>query len=263
MASKTDSLGDRMKEYEAVEAQRKLDPTLPILVRLDGRAFHTFTKGLSRPFDVRFNECMKAATKAVMEESNAKIGYTQSDEITLVILPVGENPNPIFGGRNQKLCSTLAAVASVVFLRKVIELLPPKYVDKLPTFDCRIWNVPNLVEAANAVLWRELDAEKNSVSMMAQSVFSPNELHMKHGGERRDMLQKAGKPWEDLPVQFQRGIYFKKITSTGKLTVEELETLPPKHHARMNPDLMVERSQIREVVFPRLINEVDKVSLLF
>jgi len=253
------SLGDRMKMYESSES-KSLNMELPILVRLDGRHFHTFTRGLNRPFDERLSECMYSATKAVLAETNGVIGYTQSDEITIVILPTSQM---LFSGRIQKLCSSLAALASVVFMKKASELLPPKYADKLPTFDCRVWNVPNLMEAANAVLWRELDAEKNSIASLAQSLFSTKELHGAHGGLMKEMVLEKGKSWDNLPVHFQRGIYCKKITTNGPLSVKELSLLPPKHHAHSNPEMIVSRSRIERVEFPRLISITNKVDLLF
>ena len=262
MSDKT-LLGDKMKEFEAVEAMRKLDSSLPIIVRLDGRAFHSFVKGLDRPFDSRLHECMKFATKTAMEECNATLAYTQSDEISLVIL-TGPESQAFFGGRVQKLCSTMAAVTTLAFYRKVLELLP-EYAHRLPTFDARAWNVPDLKEAANSILWRELDAERNSISMLAELHFSCSELHKKNGSEKKKMLETFGIKWEDLPSQFQRGIYFKKVTRETKFTKDELNRLPEKHNARQNPDLIFKRSEIEEVKLPRLVSvtEDERIKLLF
>lgn len=254
-----DILGDRMKGYEGQESMRVLDHNLPIMIRLDGRSFHTFTKGLNRPYDERFNTCMKETARFVMEECNANLAYTQSDEITLVILTKG---SPFFAGRVQKLCSVASSAATVMFNNKVRELLHD-YAKKMPMFDARVWNVPSLVEAANAVLWRELDAEKNSVSMMAQSAFSQKILQNKNSSEMKQMLKEIGKSWEDLPISFQRGTYLKKTTLTKKFEQHELVNLPEKHLARTNPDLVFERSIISEIVFPRLITVENKEDLLF
>jgi tRNA(His) 5'-end guanylyltransferase len=253
------ALGDRMKFYES-KTESRLDPKLPIMMRMDGRHFHSFCKGLKRPFDDMMTECMRNTTSILVEEANAVLGYTQSDEITLVILPT---ENPLFGGRVQKLCSSFAALASVVFLVNVTLLLPQRYWLKRPTFDCRVWNVPSLEEAANAVLWRELDAEKNSVSALAQSNFSHQNLHGVVGEEKKKMLAAIDRPWEALPVKFQRGSYFKRVTRVGTFSEAEIESLPPKHTARKDPDATYERSAVEAVEFPRLIDTHDKVAMLF
>jgi len=260
-------LGDRMKAYEAVEAQRRLNPRLPILVRLDGRAFHSFTRGLQRPFDARLTECMVSAALAVMHESNAALAYTQSDEISLVLLPgKREDDVPYFAARVQKLCSILAATASVTFNSGVRESIP-SHAQRLAVFDARAWNVPSLSEAAQCILWRELDAEKNSVAALAQSKFPHKQLLNKHRDAMKEMLLQAGhEPWDALPVKFRRGVYLKRVRRTGAFTAEEMDALPPKHAARTNPDLVFERSAVERVELPRLIEvarEGDLVRLLF
>jgi tRNA(His) 5'-end guanylyltransferase len=245
-----DDLGERMKLYEGMEAMRKLMPQLPIMCRLDGKAFHTFTKGLRRPFDVRFQQLMQSTTLRLVEETNAALGYTQSDEISLVIL-WNKDSEPYFGGRIQKICSTLAAVASVWFNKELPRHLPEKQ-NKLATFDCRVWNVPTLWEASNAILWREQDATKNSIQMAAQSLFSHKELQGLHSKQLQEkMFQDKGVNWNDYPTDFKRGSYFKRVHVETPFTTEELESLPPKHEARKNPSLVVKRAKISKVTFPK------------
>lgn len=77
-----DDLGDRMKMYEGQEAGRHFIPHLPIIARMDGRAFHTFARDLEKPYDSRMMESMCSVTTALVHETNAIVGYTQSDEIT-------------------------------------------------------------------------------------------------------------------------------------------------------------------------------------
>jgi tRNA(His) guanylyltransferase len=255
-----DILGDRMKSYETIEAMRKLNSSLPIIIRLDGRAFHSFTKGLDRPFDSLFISAMKETAKYVMLTCNANLAYTQSDEITLVILTKGD---AFFSSRTQKLCSIAASAATVKFNNEIRNVLSEIYVNKMPTFDARVWNVPSLEEAANTVLWRELDAEKNSVAMAAQAVFSHELLLGKNKEQMKQMLQQIGKSWENLSIECQRGVYFKKIATRKKFSREELELLPLKHHARVNPDFEFERSEITQMKLPRLVEVEDKVKLLF
>jgi tRNA(His) 5'-end guanylyltransferase len=256
--TKNDELGNRMKSYEGVEAMRKLSSEQPVVVRLDGRGFSKFTKGMVRPFDKHFHALMQETTEYLMGLTGAVLGYTQSDEITLVML-TKEGQEPLFGNRVSKLCSTLAATASV-FLNSRLGLRFPGKVHLLPTLDCRAWNVPSLTEAANTVLWRYLDCKKNAVSMAAHSVFSHNSLQ---GLVTREMIEKL-KNEKDIdfhsfyPHQFRHGSFFTRKTLLIPFSKEELESLPEKHEARRNPSLLVERSRILLQETPGL----DKISNL-
>ena len=114
MAGK-DDLGDRMKVYESLETDRLIDPEAPLVVRLDGRAFSTFTRGMHKPFDARMSDIMCAVTGHLLEQTGACVGYTQSDEITLILESETPEREPIFGGRVFKIVSVLAAMASAKF----------------------------------------------------------------------------------------------------------------------------------------------------
>jgi tRNA(His) guanylyltransferase len=178
--SRIESLGDRMKVYEGIEASRAMMPRLPILARLDGRAFHTFTRGLERPYDRAFSGCMIRTMQFLVEKFHADLAYTQSDEIMLY----WENSSDemMFGGRFQKWHSVLASTATLGFVREVQQAIP-SHAHKDMTFDCRVWQVPYKQEVYHNFLWREDDATKNSVSMAAQSMFSHKELLGKKGPE--------------------------------------------------------------------------------
>lgn len=256
-----DSLGDRMKSYEMAEAGRKLIPGLPIMVRLDGKSFRTFCRGLKRPYDERLSKLMADTTKFLVEESNAVVGFCQSDEISLVIYTDKPETQAYFDGRIQKLTSVLASMATMYFNKHLARYIPEK-ADKVALFDCRVWNVPSLEEAANCILWRELDATKNSISMAAQAYYSHKELHGKNGSEKQEMLFKKGINWDKYPEFFKRGSYFRRINKLIKFTTEEIDKLPMKHAARNNPDLMVERSLVVGVVFPPLNRVSNKVEVL-
>ena len=257
-----DTLGNRMKIYEGAEAMRKLMPLLPIMVRLDGKAFHTFTKDLNRPYDTRFQQLMFETTMCLVKETNAVLGYTQSDEISLVIIPQIKS-EPYFGGRIQKICSTLSAVCSVHFNSKLKDYLPEK-ADQFPTFDCRVWNVPNLNEAANTILWRELDAAKNSISMAAQCYFSHKSLHGLDGKQKQEKLfQEKGINWDEYPARFKHGSFIKRVKVSTPFSKQELEELPPKHDAHKNPDLIITRSRYLEVEFPKLSSIENLPEALF
>jgi tRNA(His) 5'-end guanylyltransferase len=223
-----DSLGDRMKSYESHETLRRSMKRLPICVRVDGRAFHTFTRGLKRPFDEGFSQVMIETAKFLVGETHAKIGYTQSDEITLVFWDESHTAEPLFGGKLFKLTSVLASLTTAKFNSLVPSLIPSK-ADRLATFDARIFQVPNLEEATNLLLWRFIDARKNSVSMVAQAHFSPKQLHGKSSAERLEMLREKGIEWEDFPAHLKWGTYVKRETVERELTEEELDRIPAPH----------------------------------
>lgn len=257
-----DDLGDRMKRYESAEAGRRLMPLLPVLARIDGRAFHSFTRGMDRPFDARFTACMVDTTIALVRETGACLGYTQSDEITLAWHSRTLQSQIWFDGRVAKMTSQLAAQATLVFYRLVLARMS-KYADRMPTFDARVWSVPTRAEGANVFLWREWDATKNSLSMAAAVHYSPKELHGKNGQQKHDMLHAKGVNWNDYPSFFRRGAYVQRRAATVPFSAEELDQLPPKHAARTNPALVVERSVVEVVEFPPLATVVNREDVVF
>ncbi len=240
------NLGDRMKMYEGLTHNTKLSPLLPTIVRLDGVSFHNFTHGLNKPYDARLCECMDDLTSFLVKESNAKIGYTQSDEISLLLYSTNIKSNIYFDGKIQKIQSVLAARASVYFNNLVKEKLPEK-LDMCPVFDCRVFVVPTLEEANNYFMWRQQDCVKNSISMAAQCYYSHNELMNKNSSEKQEMLFQKGVNWSDYPFRFKNGqtIVVRKVQTP--FTTEELESLPPLHNARKNPSLTMERSVATKV----------------
>lgn len=258
----SDDLGDRMKLYEGAEAGRRLMPLLPAMARIDGRAFHGFTRGMARPFDAAFSECMVATTAALVRDTGACMGYTQSDEITLAWLSRTTQSQIYFDGRVAKMTSQLAAQATLIFYRVVLARMP-QYADRLPTFDARVWNVPNCAEGANVFLWRELDATKNSVSMAASAYYSHKELHGKHSGDMHDMLHAKGVNWNAYPARFKRGTYVQRRTVAIPFSADEMERLPPKHEARTNPGLLVERSVCAVLDMPPLGTVTNREAVIF
>lgn len=258
------AFGDRMKEYERVEAGRRLMPLLPVIARLDGRCFSKLTKGLERPFDSNFAEIMLQVTIYLVEETAASVGYTQSDEISLVWYAPDRRTQLFFNLRTQKMVSTLAAMASVKFNALLPEHLPEK-VGFLPSFDCRVWNVPTPMEASNTLLWREVDATRNSVQMAARSVYNHKRCYGKSGPQLQEMLFQKGINWNDYPDRFKRGAFVQRKTNVREqvFTSEEIAKLPEKHHARQNPELVIERSEVRVVEMPPFMKVTNRVGVLF
>lgn len=218
-----EKLGDLHKSYEA-RTENTLLPGCPVIVRLDGRTFSKFTKGLAQPYDERMSMCMIDLTKYLVHESNAQIGYCQSDEITLGFLNSLENPI-MFSGRVQKLVSVLAGSASAKFNRLIQESIP-SHADKLPVFDARVFQYPNLDLACESFLWRETDATRNSLSMAASSLYKQTELHKAGFKAKHDMLMAKGVNWNNYPAFFKRGAYVGKRSVQKALTQEELKGIP-------------------------------------
>jgi tRNA(His) guanylyltransferase len=220
-------LGDKHKRFELLESYR-LMPGLSYVIRLDGRAFHTFTKGLERPFDFKFTACMVEATKFLIESLHASIGYTQSDEISLGFKAVDWATELPFSGRIQKLASLSAALASVKFNRAMVEFLPGKS-DSYPIFDARVFSYPSEDLAAESFLWRETDATRNSLAMASQAYYSSKELHKAGRAKMHEMLFQKGINWNDYPAFFKRGTYVRRGTEEKTLTQDELFKIPEKH----------------------------------
>ncbi|MHD0644392.1 tRNA(His) guanylyltransferase Thg1 family protein [Pseudomonas aeruginosa] len=257
-----DVLGDRMKDYEGLEAQRCFMKGLPVVARIDGRAFSKFTKGMARPYCEVMMQCMIETTKGLVKETNACIGYTQSDEITLVFMPQTNKRSTWFAGRISKITSQLAAQATVLFYEQVLRLMP-QYAKRRPTFDARVWQVPNQLEAANAVLWRELDAAKNSITMAASVFYSYSELKGKSGKERQELLFRKGVNWSSYPVGFKRGTYVQRVTTTSKYSLDEISKLPERHKARQDPELVISRANIEAIEMPRFGSLLNPTQVIF
>jgi tRNA(His) 5'-end guanylyltransferase len=251
----SDDFGNRMKAYEAVETARKLDPLLPIYARIDGRSFSRFTRGMDRPFDARMTAAMIETTKHLVHETHARIGYTQSDEISLVWLAEGSGSDMLFSGKVQKMASVLASMAAAKFAR----VCPPGYENRLPHFDCRVFQLPSKEEAANTFLWRAMDARKNAISMVAQSKFSPKKLHGKDQKAMLAMLAEIGVNFGDFPEAFRRGTFVRRIALARMLTDEELLRIPEKHR----PTGLVMRNEMRVVKMPAFNNVKNRVAVIF
>lgn len=257
-----DDLGDRMKMYEGAYSDQRLMPLLPTIARMDGRSFHTFTSGMDRPYDKKLSNIMLETTLQLVRETNACVGYTQSDEITLAWHSTDHKSQIWFDGRRDKMVSQAAALATLYFYRLVLERMP-EYAKKLPTFDARVWQVPNRAEGANVFLWRELDATKNSISMAAHAYYSDKELYGKNSSEKQEMLFQQGVNWNHYPSFFKRGGYVQKRKVSRPFSATELKKLPAKHKARTNPDLIVERTEWRVVNMPPIRTVGNREEVLF
>ena len=256
--SEFEAMGDRHKAFEARETMHRLMPGLPVLVRLDGRAFHTFTRGLARPYDERLSRSMIETTKYLVDHTHASVGYTQSDEISLAFPNTDPDNQVMFDGRVQKLCSVLAAMATAKFNQQILANIPEK-AHLLPLFDARVYQYPTLDLAAESFVWRETDATRNSLTMAAHAYYSHKELHKAGYARKHEMLHAKGLNWNDYPDFFKKGTYVRRESTLKELTAAELARIPEKHR----PTGPVMRSVLRELVMPPITRVANVNGVLF
>lgn len=259
MSKQPDPEGDRLKKFEGV-TDLTLDPEQPIIIRLDGRSFHSWTSCVERPFDPRLNGLMVDTMLHLASEIGACYCYTQSDEITLVYHPQGK-AQPIFGGRVMKLCSLLAGIAAARFNLDLNKWCIST--NKIATFDCRAYNVPDRTTAQEVVRWRETDAIRNSTLGRGQEFLSPSAIHGKSPRDVRSWLTENGKSWGLLPPERKFGVAFNKQTVHRAFTTEEVQKLPKMHEARSNPGLIVQRQEYVPVQLPLKWGCVNAVDVIF
>lgn len=219
-----DELGDRMKSYYENRSKTFLVRRTPVIIRLDGKAFHTFTRGFNKPFDEAMCNAMQETMKYLCENiQGCVLGYTQSDEITLVLIDYQKLTTDAWFDYNvQKMCSVAASMATLVFNRRfqeqIVELsyngkldddeLTSSYKRSLKTgamFDARCFNIPK-EEVTNCILWRQQDATRNSISSAGQAYFSHKQLEGLNSNQIQELLfQEKGINWNDYPTKFKRG----------------------------------------------------------
>ena len=229
-----DELGKRMKEFYEQVPKTRLVRRMPVAIRIDGKAFHTFTKGFQKPFDDILIKSMQETTKYLCENiQGCVLGYTQSDEITLILVDYKNLESCAwFDYEVQKVCSISASMSTMAFnkfftknchdwFESYIDLddllndkesefaklfnAYSKAVEKGAMFDARCFNIPK-EEVTNLIYWRQLDATRNSIQMVGQANFSHKELHGKSCNMIQDMLhEQRGINWNDFPTHKKRG----------------------------------------------------------
>lgn len=250
MTTKKDSLGDRMKAYESIP-KTFLTRRVPVIIRLDGKAFHTFTRGMKKPFDSILMQTMQDTMKFLCENiQGCVLGYTQSDEITLVLTDYETITTDAWFGYNvQKMTSISASMATLAFNKffeencnivwdsyyeawnhteeetKYNEMLYSKLNKAL--FDSRVFSIPK-EEVCNCLIWRQQDATRNSIQSVGQANFSQKQLHGKSCNIIQDMLfTEKGINWNDFPTDCKRG------SCCYKRQVEKVVTIPRTGEERL------------------------------
>lgn len=238
MTHKKDSLGDRMKENYENRSKTYLTRRTPCIIRLDGKAFHTFTKGFQKPYDEVFHEAMNSTLQYLCKNiQGCKFGYTQSDEISLLLTDYDTiNTDAWFDYNVQKMCSIAASMATLQFNyffnlevdRRTIGRPKDDYAialfkarNKGAMFDARCFNIPES-EILNCYIWRQQDANRNAIQMLGQTHFSHSELHKKNTNEIQEMLWQKGINFNDMPTEFKRGVccYKRSIDVNGAARTE-------------------------------------------
>lgn len=247
---------------EYIENTRRLGSTyehaesMSLEIFPDGKGFSKYTKRIKcvKPYDLGLSNAMQIVTEELVKYCDADIGYTQSDEITLILSRRSDKAEMFLGGRFQKLCSVLASLATYHFNRQAKYFVTKG--DAMALFDCRAFEVPDKATAIKCLDWRALDCRRNSVSCMAQCHFSHKKLQGKKTREQREMLEDIGESYWDMPEGYRNGIYIKRVKELRKFTAEELEVLPKKHQARTNPDLEIERTVLK-VITDSILDAAD------
>lgn len=211
-----DTLGDRMKSYEST-TRFLLNKRSYTIIRIDGKAFHTYTKGLTRPFDEGLiNDMDETAIYLCSNIQGAKCAFVQSDEITIVITDFDTlETSAWFDNQVQKMCSVSASLATSIFneLRRDRWFEYGDEGSKKPVlahFDSRVFQLPTRTEVENCLIWRQQDTVRNSISSVAQSLYSHNELHGKSTNDMQEMIFKKGINWNDYPGKWKRGRFISK-----------------------------------------------------
>ena len=277
-----DNLGTRMKEFYEQIPKTKLMRRTPVIIRIDGKAFHTFTRGFKRPFDEVLIKTMQQTTKYLCENiQGCVLGYTQSDEITLVLVDYQRFETfAWFDYEVQKMCSIAASMATMAFNKffeknsktkindykfglvpQSVELQQEAYnyhnallkaIEKGAMFDARVFNIPK-EEVTNCVYWRQLDASRNSVQMVGQANFSHKELLHKSCNDIQDMLMtQKGINWNDFPTYQKRGTCVIKKTYIDA-TPDSTDSKSVRTHWIIDKDIPIFKGEGRNYI-EKLIN---------
>lgn len=269
----------RMKTFYEQIPKTKLMRRCPVAIRIDGKAFHTFTRGFQKPFDEVLIKSMQGTMKYLCENiQGCVLGYTQSDEITLILVDYKKlTSSAFFDYEVQKLCSIAASMATMAF-NKFFEKYVDEYrfskwdgvskyedgtwgyiqtllnaVDKGAMFDARCFNIPK-EEVTNLVYWRQDDASRNSIQMVGQANFSHKELHKKSRNDIQDMLMtQKGINWNDLPTYQKRGSCCVKnkiiIESDGVMATAQLrDTSRSENDWIIDTDIPIFKGEGREYI---------------
>jgi tRNA(His) guanylyltransferase len=213
-------LAIRMKSYEAATGTALPTKSWAVL-RLDGKAFHSYSRNLDKPFDYKFMEDMTSLMSFLCRHvGGAVFGYTQSDEISIILHDLSSPQHQHwFGGKVQKIVSVAASYAGANW--SVIR----GDVENFGVFDARVFALPSMAEVKNYLLWRQQDSEKNAIFMAASEFYSHKELLGKSGKEKILMLADVGKSWQlDYSDRAKLGAISSKVAALEEVTYTRKDT---------------------------------------
>lgn len=240
MGNKKDSLGDRMKEFYENRTRNFLPRRTYTIIRVDGKAFHSYTRGLIRPFDEKLvNDMDETACYMCKNIQGAKFAFVQSDEISILLTDFeGLTTDAWFDGNIQKMASISASLATAKFN----ELRP----NKIALFDSRVFTIPSDIEVENYFIWRQQDTTRNSISSVAQSMFSHQELENKNTDQMQEMCFQKGVNWNDFSAKLKR----------GRLIVKqdyEKEGTTRSKWVSVEPPIFTQEREMLKVLIPKLV----------
>ena len=217
-----DPLGDRIKRQYEHRCRHYLPRRSYIVIRVDGRAFHTFTRHCQRPFDLELIADMDAVAIALCEQiMGAQFAFVQSDEVSVLVTDFQSNQTEAwFDNSQSKMESLSASLAAVAFNRsRLTRQVKQRGVEAMEAgtawaaFDSRAFLVPDVNEAANVFIWRQQDATRNSIQMVAQAHFNQRELEGVSADQMQEKLwQERGINWNDFDARLKRGRFIEKQT---------------------------------------------------
>ena len=279
-----DELGKRMKEFYEQVPKTRLVRRTPVAIRIDGKAFHTFTRGFEKPFDEVLGRAMRETMKYLCENiQGCVLGYTQSDEITLILIDYKKlTSSAWFDYEVQKMCSIAASMATMAFNQAfkeevnawfgeqtvpISEFIAQRYnlymekIEKGAMFDARVFNIPK-EEVANLIYWRQLDATRNSIQMVGQANFSHKELQNKSCNVIQEMLfQERDINWNDFPTHLKRGSCCVKseTTTTCAKTVDGqvITWAAERPHWKIDLEIPIFKEEGRQYINKRILYEAE------
>ena len=279
-----DELGKRMIEFYEAVPKTRLVRRMPVAIRIDGKAFHTFTRGFEKPFDEVLGRAMRETMKYLCENiQGCVLGYTQSDEITLILIDYKKlTSSAWFDYEVQKMCSIAASMATMAFNKffknevdkfyynhcsredPLFEKHYQPYRDaqyKGAMFDARVFNIPK-EEVANLIYWRQLDATRNSIQMVGQANFSHSELQNKSCNVIQEMLfQERDINWNDFPTHLKRGSCCVKseATTTCAKTVDGqvITWAAERPHWEIDLEIPIFKEEGRQYINSRILYEAE------
>jgi len=240
MSSKQDSLGDRMKTFYEDRTRMFVPRRTYTIIRVDGKAFHTYTKVLEKPFDIQFiNDMDETACYMCKNIQGAKFAFVQSDEISILLTDFETlTTDAWFDGNVQKIVSVSSSLATAKFNQLRLQAIQRKETNDcfgiiskstLAMFDSRVFTIPSDIEVENYFIWRQQDTVRNSIQSVAYNLYSPKEVYGKNTDQLQEMCFQKGVNWNDFDPKLKRGriIVKEQYVKEGAARTKWISIEPP------------------------------------